>query len=202
MRGRPVQSRLLRFHRPKAARLDSVGTSRPRAAKASGLPTPHLFGGTYRAVQPPSITSAWPMTKPAPELHSQKDGVGYFLGPAKPPDREVSQNVLHRVRLLGEHGREHWRVDGLGTDGINPDAASGVLQRGALRQSDDPVLGRVVGGPTGNANEAPIDELLKMAPLPCRRIWSISYLMQLQTLRRLIAVTRSNTWRRRVRFGD
>src|SRR6516162_8008547 len=32
-----------------------------------------------------------------------------------------------------------------------------------------------------------------MAPLPCLRIWSNSYFIQLQTLRRLMAITRSNS---------
>ena len=54
---------------------------------------------------------------------------------------------------VGDHVGDHRGVERAGADGVDADAAWGVLEGGAAGEADDAVLGGVVGGSAGEADE-------------------------------------------------
>ena len=82
-----------------------------------------------------------------------KNGSRDFLRPAKSPNRLVSQNVFHGIRFLGQHVRNHWRLDSARTDCIDADSSGGIFERSTLSQPDHSILGCVVNCPARNADQ-------------------------------------------------
>lgn len=83
-----------------------------------------------------------------------KNGGGDFLWPAKPPDRQIAQEVFPGDRLRGYHIRNHWRLDSSRAHGIDANASSGIFERSALGQPEHAVLGCMVDGSAGDADQA------------------------------------------------
>src|SRR6266480_7559049 len=52
-----------------------------------------------------------------------KNSSGDLLGPAKPPDRLASHHVFQGDRFLGQHVRNHWRLDSSRAHGIDANAS-------------------------------------------------------------------------------
>ncbi len=81
-------------------------------------------------------------------------GSGDLVAPSKPTDRLVRDGLRDVQLAPGDHVGDHRRLDGAGAHRVNADAAWGVLERGALREAEDAVLGGVVGGATGVSDQA------------------------------------------------
>src|SRR5438874_10590930 len=73
---------------------------------------------------------------------------------AEASDRLFFRDVFHRFRLFGDHGGNHWCVDGAGAYGIDADASAGVFKGSALGEANHAVLCGMVDSPAGNADEA------------------------------------------------
>src|SRR6266513_6116586 len=74
-----------------------------------------------------------------------KNGSGDLLRPTKSPNRLVSQDVFHGVWFLGQHVRNHRRIDRPWAYRIDANSSGGIFERSALRQPDHAVLGCMVG---------------------------------------------------------
>jgi hypothetical protein len=82
-----------------------------------------------------------------------QDGGGDLVAASEATDRLVGLGFCPVELAVSDHVGDHRRLDGAGADGIDADAARRVLQRGALGQAEDAVLGRVVGRATGIADK-------------------------------------------------
>src|SRR3954447_2572802 len=83
-----------------------------------------------------------------------QDRGGDLLAASEPADRLPDDGIVHAELAAGDHPRDHRRLDGAGADGVDADPARRVLQRGALGEAEDAVLGGMVGGAAGVADEA------------------------------------------------
>jgi hypothetical protein len=78
-------------------------------------------------------------------------------------DRLVLQKFLHGRRV---DAGAHRSIDAAGADGVDANALRRDVESCALGEADDAVFGRVVRGPSGQANEAPSEEQFTIAPPP------------------------------------
>src|SRR5438034_11433760 len=83
-----------------------------------------------------------------------EDGCGDLVGAAQSPDRLISHDLGHRVRLRLEHVVNHRGVDRARADGVDADAPRRIFECGALGEPDHAVLARVIGRAAGKAHEA------------------------------------------------
>jgi len=81
-------------------------------------------------------------------------GGGDLLRSAEPVDGLVGDGLGQVQLTLGDHVGDHRGLDGAGAHRVDPDAAGCVLQRCASGQAEDAVLGRMVGGPPGEPDQA------------------------------------------------
>src|SRR5438067_4618378 len=105
---------------------------------------------SQRAVYPPSTASAWPVTKLAKGLHSQRTAAAISSGrPSRPIgwSLTISSMVSASLAIMSsDHVSNHWRLDGSRAHGIDANASGGIFKRGTLRQTDHSMLGGMVGG--------------------------------------------------------
>src|SRR6266550_8163321 len=148
---------------------------------------------SQRAVYPPSTASAWPVTKLAKGLHSQTTAAAISSGrPSRPIgwSLTISSIVSDSLAIMSA------------TIGVSMVPGHTALMRMPLEAYSSaalfvspitPCLDAWYVARPAMPIRPPIEEQLTMAPLPRSRIWRSSYFMQLQTPRRLIAFTRSNS---------
>src|SRR5258708_1011917 len=82
-----------------------------------------------------------------------ENGRGDLICAAEPANWLISQNLLHGLRLLGEHFRHHRRLDCARTNRIDPNSSGGVFKSRTFRQPDDSMFGGVVDRAAGDADE-------------------------------------------------
>src|SRR3982074_916118 len=99
--------------------------------------------GSEAAIDSECVTN----DKASPRATEPKNGGGDLLRPTQPPDRLISHDFLHGIGLLGQHGRDHWRVDGSRAHCVDSDAPGCILERRALGKPEHPMLGCVIRGP-------------------------------------------------------
>lgn len=93
-------------------------------------------------------------------------GLGDLVGGAEPVDG-LARCGLAAVEFSAlDHGVDHRGADRAGTDGVDADATGAVFEGGALGQANDAMLGGVVRGAAGVADQAAEEEQLTIAPLP------------------------------------
>jgi hypothetical protein len=99
------------------------------------------------------------MTEAGSGAARPQDRLGGFLGGPEPVDGLVGfglravESALAIMSLTIRVAADRRGGDGAGADGIDTDAGRGVFESGAAGESDHSVLGGVVGGTAGDADE-------------------------------------------------
>src|SRR4051812_32499717 len=83
-----------------------------------------------------------------------QDGGGDLVSAAEAAYRLARFSVGDGEFAVGDHVGDHRGLDGAGANGVDADAARRVFERGAFGEAEDAVLGGVVGGAAGVADEA------------------------------------------------
>jgi hypothetical protein len=109
--------------------------------------------------------------------------------------KQVSGTVYVRLLVPAEDVAGDLRVDPARIDGVHTDACLRYSRAAVRVRPTTPCLDAMYEPIPGLAFNAPTDALLTIAPLPWRSICASSYFMQLQTPRKLIPITRSQSSR-------
>src|SRR5690348_6784713 len=83
-----------------------------------------------------------------------EDGSRNLLWFAQAPDWLVLHHFGQGFGITAGHRLHHGRLDRAWTDRVNADATGGVFEGGRLGQAEHAVLGRVIGRPSGVADDA------------------------------------------------
>ncbi len=108
--------------------------------------------GAQTAATPPSGDSGAAGHEPGCVRQQPHDGLGDLVGLAQPAHRRSSAHLLEQLLVAADEAAQHRRAHAARADGVHPDAVAGHLEGGGLREAEDSVLRRRVGGQSGHAH--------------------------------------------------